>query len=174
MKHGDYIATGHYCRVEKSKECNYYNLLRGIDRNKDQSYFLCEILGENLSKVKFPVGHLQKSEVREIAKQNSLFTADRKDSYGICFIGQRKFQDFMKDYIQPIKGRVYDNYGKYLGDHDGYFYYTIGQRYLKGGLTSKYYIYKKDISKNELYVCPGQNHPCLLTDYCIVLFYMYF
>lgn len=171
MKYGDYIATGHYCRIGKSEDYEY-NLLRGIDRIKDQSYFLCEISGKCLSKVKFPVGHLYKSQVREIAKENNLFTANRKDSYGICFIGQRKFKDFMKEYIQPKNGKVYTNKGKYLGEHNGYFYYTIGQRYLQGGLDNKYYIYKKDIEKNELYACPGNSHPCLLTDYCIVYLYI--
>lgn len=167
IKYGDYIATGHYCQIHNNN--NVFELLRGKDRIKDQSYFLCEVNGNNLSKVIFPVGHLLKTQVREIAKENNLYTADRKDSYGICFIGKRKFKDFMKEYINEKNGYVYDNEGNYIGNHDGHFYYTIGQRYLLGGLSERYYIYKKDIINNELYVCKGNNNPCLFTDYCIVL-----
>ena len=122
----DYIAMGHYARVRHDKDKSY--LLRGVDSNKDQTYFLCQISQEQLRHSLFPVGHLTKKEVREIAKNANLWTAEKKDSTGICFIGERNFHQFLKNYLPSQPGDMVTLDGKVVGRHDGLMYYTIGQR----------------------------------------------
>ena len=194
----DYIATGHYCRVESFNKNNkkIFRLLSGEDHLKDQSYFLCQLTQKQLSKVIFPIGKLTKKEVREIAKKNDLITAEKKDSQGLCFVGKVKLPDFLKQKLTPKKGKVikvdnnfisYDkeesdfesnksyleflcspkNFsetdGKYIGDHNGAFFYTVGQRKGLdiGGFKDPLFVLAKDIDKNILYVGMGSDHPAL-------------
>jgi len=152
----DYIATGHYCRVHEGK------LLKGVDDSKDQSYFLCGLSQEQLSRVMFPVGGLLKKEVREIAKAAGLVTAEKKDSTGICFIGERKFKEFMKNYLGNQAGDIKTLDGKKVGRHEGLMYYTLGQR--KGlGIggtnesTERWFVVRKDLQSNILYVNNGES-----------------
>lgn len=163
----DYIATGHYCRV--NRDDGYTHLLRGVDDNKDQSYFLNQLSQKQLENVIFPVGDLTKAEVRDIAHQYNLSTADKKDSTGICFIGERDFNKFLSNYLPAQKGRMKTLDGEDKGEHDGLMYYTIGQRHglgIGGGGKSNepWFVIGKDQSKNELYVGQGKNHPLLFAD----------
>ena len=123
----DYLATGHYARVDRSGE--KVRMLRGIDENKDQTYFLNQLTEDTLSKVMFPIGELQKSRVREIAKEAELATATKKDSTGICFIGERNFKTFLSQYLPAQPGDMMTMDGEVKGRHDGLMYYTIGQRH---------------------------------------------
>ncbi len=156
MKRGaDYVATGHYARVEKIS--NKYQLLAGEDKNKDQSYFLWTLTQKQLSKTLFPVGDLDKPEVRKLAKKYGLSTAVKKDSQGLCFIGKVDMKDFLKNYIKEKKGKVLDEKGKVIGGHNGAFYLTIGQRHgfkilEKNPNDSPYYIIDKDIKNNTIIV----------------------
>ncbi len=156
----DAIATGHYARVTPptfskgwDKE-SYYRLFKGIDTGKDQSYFLSTLNQFQLSKALFPIGHLQKSEVREIALKAGLPNAERKDSQWLCFVGKVDFEEFLKKKIPVNVGNIVDTSGKILGRHDGVYFYTIGQRkWLDiGGLPKPVFVIKKDIAKNELIV----------------------
>ena len=168
----DYIAMGHYARVEHRE--NETVLLRGLDGNKDQTYFLCQLTEEQLSKTLFPIGHLQKKEVREIALKHDLVTAKKKDSTGICFIGERNFRQFLSNYIpaKPGEMRTFDQ--EVIGTHYGLMYYTIGQRKGLGiGGNEKFgndpwFVVGKDLENNILYVGQGINHPALYSDSCIV------
>ena len=122
----DYIAMGHYAQIVNDQEVH---LLRGLDNNKDQTYFLSQLSKEQLSKTLFPIGHLEKSEVREIAKREGLITFDKKDSTGICFIGERNFMSFLTNYINEEPGEIIDIESKIVvGEHKGLMFYTIGQR----------------------------------------------
>lgn len=156
----DYIATGHYARVSRENGQTY--LLKGVDDNKDQTYFLNQLNQEQLSKTLFPVGHLTKPELREIAKENNFITAEKKDSTGICFIGERKFRDFLKTYLPAKKGVIKDLQGNVVGEHEGLMYYTPGQRRglniggLKGGSGERWFVIKKDLQNNVLYVNQGE------------------
>lgn len=152
MKHGaDFVATGHYC---KSKDGQ---LLMGNDQNKDQSYFLWTLTKEQIEKTLFPVGGIEKPEVRRLAKKFHLPTADKKDSQGLCFIGKIDVKDFLKHYIDEKQGYVINESGKVIGYHNGAFFYTIGERH---GFTitdktphdAPYYVISKDIEKNVLTV----------------------
>lgn len=156
MKQGaDYVATGHYARVEKVED--KYQLIAGEDKNKDQSYFLWTLAQNQLGKILFPVGDIEKSRVRKFADKYGLSTAIKKDSQGLCFIGKIDIKDFLKNYIKEKKGNVLNEKGKVIGKHDGAFYLTIGQRH---GFTivektpndSPYYIVSKDIKKNTITV----------------------
>ena len=161
----DYIATGHYARIEDGK------LLRGVDSNKDQTYFLSQLTRDQLKNVLFPVGDKDKKEVREIAKKLNLSTATKKDSTGICFIGERNFKEFLKNYLPNIEGNIIDiNTNKILGKHIGLMYYTIGQRrgLDVGGTTNKLFVVGKDLNKNILYVCEGENNEYLYSNSCII------
>jgi len=156
MKQGaDYVATGHYARIEKIGE--KFELLAGEDKNKDQSYFLWTLTQKQLSKVLFPVGDIEKSKVRKLADKYELSTAIKKDSQGLCFIGKIDIKDFLKNYIKEKKGNVLNENGKVIGKHDGAFYLTIGQRH-GFTITEKtpedlpYYITSKDINKNTITV----------------------
>lgn len=160
----DYLATGHYAQIKQ--ENGRYYLMRGLDRNKDQTYFLNQLTEDVLKKVIFPLGHLEKQEVREIAKKYQLATADKKDSTGICFIGNRDFKEFISEYLpaQPGKMMTLDN--KIVGDHDGLMYYTIGQRQGLGigGPGEPWFVVGKDIHNNILYVEQGSSHESLYSD----------
>ena len=161
----DYIATGHYARMKDGK------LLRGIDSNKDQTYFLSQLSSEQLENVLFPIGDLLKSEVREIANEYDLITADKKDSTGICFIGERNFKNFLKNYLPNLPGDVVNvDTGEKVGNHIGLMYYTIGQRKGLdiGGNKEKMFVVGKNLDKNVLYVAFGDDNSYLISDSCIV------
>ncbi len=153
----DYLATGHYAQTRDGL------LLRSADLEKDQTYFLYTLKKEVLEKVLFPVGHLRKSEVRKIAHQHGLATAEKKDSTGICFIGERKFRDFISGYIPYKEGRFETLAGHCVGSHQGAAFYTIGQRKgLKiGGPGEAWFVVDKNIDRNIVFVEQGTDHPAL-------------
>ncbi|MGM0439960.1 MAG: tRNA 2-thiouridine(34) synthase MnmA [Chlamydiota bacterium] len=158
---GDYLATGHYCRnliVD-----GQHALGRGLDKNKDQSYFLCAIKRQALEKVLFPLGDLQKSEIRAIAHNHGLTTASKKDSTGICFIGERNFKQFLSQFVGFSRGDFETPEGKVVGEHDGVAYYTIGQRkgIGIGGPGEPWFVVGKDVQRNVVIVAQGENHPAL-------------
>ncbi len=156
MKLGaDYLATGHYARV--AFRDGEYKMLRGIDENKDQTYFLNQLGQDQLEKVMFPIGDIEKSKVREIAKEANLATATKKDSTGICFIGERNFKEFLGSYLPAQPGNMETFDGKVMGKHDGLMYYTIGQRHGLGigGSGEPWFAIGKDLKKNVLYVGQG-------------------
>jgi tRNA-specific 2-thiouridylase len=157
----DYLATGHYCRLDAESR-----LLKGSDPDKDQSYFLHAVKREALKRVLFPVGHLTKSEVRGIAKSANLATSEKKDSTGICFIGKRDFKPFVQQYLSYQAGPFKTLSGEIVGQHDGAAFYTIGQRKGMGlgGEGDAWYVVKKDIEKNIVYVERGANHPALFSQ----------
>ena len=160
----DYIATGHYAK----KEDGY--LKKSFDKNKDQTYFLSQLSEEQLKNVIFPLGDINKDEVRKIAKEYDLITADKKDSTGICFIGERNFKNFLKNYLPAQKGKVIDiKTNNEVGEHIGLMYYTIGQRKGLdiGGSPDKMFVVGKNLEKNILYVAFGDNE-YLYSDSCIV------
>ncbi len=154
---GDYLATGHYCRNLEGQ------LGRGVDGDKDQSYFLYTLKKEILEKVLFPLGELKKGEVREIAQKAGLATANKRDSTGICFIGKRNFKEFLSRYIPKEPGNFERLDGKVVGEHDGMAYYTIGQRrgLNIGGEGEAWYVVGKDVKRNVVYVEQGEDHPAL-------------
>jgi tRNA-specific 2-thiouridylase len=156
------IATGHYARVDSSK--NRFRLLRGLDASKDQSYFLHRLTQEQLSRVMFPVGELKKSEVRRIALEAGLPNHAKKDSTGICFIGERPFREFLNRYLPKAPGSIVDEKGKTVGEHIGLAFYTIGQRkgIGIGGAGEPWYVADKRIASNELVVVQGHDHPLLM------------
>lgn len=161
----DYIATGHYARTNNSK------LLRGLDQNKDQSYFLAQLTPNQLKDVLFPVGELTKVEVRKIALENNLYTAKKKDSTGICFIGERHYREFISNYLKPNPGDIVDVETKeVIGRHTGLMNYTIGQRRNVGiaGNDKKHFVCGKDVEKNILYVSFGEDNEYLYSDACLI------
>ena len=153
----DYIAPGHYPRQ------------RPLDPNKDQSYFLHAVSGERIARTLFPVGELEKPEVRRIAAEQGFITHDKKDSTGICFIGERKFRDFLKQYIPAQPGNIETPDGQVIGRHQGLMYHTIGQRQGLGigGLSEfgdePWYVAEKDLSRNVLVAVQGKHHPLLFS-----------
>ena len=165
MLGAEYIATGHYCRVVHDNGKGH--LLRGVDTNKDQSYFLHEVFGDGLAQSLFPVGELTKPEVRDIAAQQGFITHNKKDSTGICFIGERRFRDFLAQYVPAKQGNIITEAGDVIGTHTGAMYYTIGQR--QGlGIGGKanfneepWFVVKKDVISNTLTVVQGTNNPAL-------------
>jgi tRNA-specific 2-thiouridylase len=194
MKLGaDYVATGHYCQkgVEEIDGKNVYKLLAGADKNKDQSYFLCQLNQNQLSKALFPIGHLQKPEVREIAQEAGLVTADKKDSQGLCFIGKVKLPDFLQQQLKPKAGKVVEipkdagiyakngsdrdlekmatpfahtaEMGNVVGEHNGAHFFTIGQRKGLGigGTPEPLFVIETDTENNIIYTGQGENHPGL-------------
>ncbi|HYG01916.1 MAG TPA: tRNA 2-thiouridine(34) synthase MnmA [Chryseosolibacter sp.] len=193
MKLGaDFVATGHYARKESITrgEKTVYQLLSGKDPNKDQSYFLCQLTQEQLSKSLFPIGELLKPQVREIAKKIGLVTADKKDSQGLCFVGKVHLPDFLQQRLQPRKGKVIEvdaaamvfahgehqsleaisaphqlspSFGKVVGEHNGAHYYTIGQRkgLNLGGHADRLFVIGTDTNENIIYTGLGDNHPGL-------------
>lgn len=161
----DYIATGHYCRIKDG------HLLRAIDDNKDQSYFLSQVSKKQLENVLFPVGDIKKLEVRKIAEEYGLVTANKKDSTGICFIGERNFSNFLKNYLPNKPGDIVDiRTNEKIGEHIGLMHYTIGQRRGLdiGGTKERMFVVGKDLNKNILYIATGDDNEYLITDSCIV------
>ena len=161
----DYIATGHYARLQDGK------LLRAVDDNKDQTYFLAQVSSEQFRDVLFPIGELTKPEVRKIAETKGLSTARKKDSTGICFIGERNYQKFIHNFLKPHSGDIVDvKTMEVVGTHNGLMNYTIGQRRNVGlsGNEDKHYVVGKDVSKNILYVAFGEDNEYLYSDACII------
>lgn len=165
----DFIATGHYARRGFGQD-GRAQLLRGLDTNKDQSYFLHAVGGDKIAKTLFPIGELEKPQVRAIAQKYDLITANKKDSTGICFIGERKFKDFLQQYLPAQKGDIYTDDGIKIGTHDGLMYYTIGQRggIGIGGVANRpeepWFVLHKDLTNNRLIVGQGHNHAMLQSD----------
>ena len=160
----DYVATGHYARIENGK------LLRSVDLNKDQTYFLADVKKECFKNVLFPVGNYTKPEIRKIAEENNLNVAHKKDSTGICFIGERNYQKFVENYLKPNPGDIVDvETKKVIGRHTGLMNYTIGQRRNVGlsGNEQRHYVCGKDVKNNILYVAFGEDNKYLLSDECI-------
>ena len=161
----DYIATGHYTR--RGELDGKGTLLKGLDNNKDQSYFLHAVGHAELEKTLFPVGEIEKPEVRRLALQHGLATAKKKDSTGICFIGERRFKDFLQQYLPAQPGDIHSLDGEHLGRHHGLMYHTIGQRQGLGigGLSNHseapWYVVEKDLANNILLVAQGNDHPAL-------------
>ncbi|OBW92833.1 tRNA 2-thiouridylase [Gallibacterium genomosp. 3] len=163
----DYIATGHY--VRRRGDDNSAQLLRGLDSNKDQSYFLYTLSSQQVGQSLFPVGELEKPVVRQIAEELGLVTAKKKDSTGICFIGERKFKDFLARYLPAQPGDIRTVDGEVIGRHDGLMYHTLGQRKglriggLKNAGDEAWYVVDKDLEHNELIVAQGHDHPRLFS-----------
>ena len=168
------IATGHYARVRQNPGTGQHELLKGLDPSKDQSYFLHRLNQLQLSKTLFPIGHLHKAQVRQIAQDIGLPNAKKKDSTGICFIGERPFREFLNRYIAKEPGSIRDARGRVLGEHVGLSFYTLGQRQGLGigGLKSKcaqkgggehapWFVARKDMQTNTLWVVQGLEHPWL-------------
>ncbi len=167
----DFIAMGHYARVEHGE---HPKMLRGIDSNKDQTYFLSQLTEKQLRNTLFPVGDLDKKEVRDIAHKYDLATMDKKDSTGICFIGERDFNKFLNNYLPSKPGNMVTLEGEIIHKHSGLMYYTIGQRKGLGiGGSNKFgnepwFVVGKDLDKNELIIGQGFHHPTLYSDSCLV------
>lgn len=161
----DFIATGHYARIKKDDDGNVL-LLRGVDNNKDQTYFLSQLSQDQIKNVMFPVGELEKKEVRKLAKDNKLATANKKDSTGICFIGERDFNEFLSNYLPAKPGDMVTMDKKVMGKHQGLMYHTIGQRRGLGigGLGEPWFVCGKDLEKNQLIVCQGEDNENLFSD----------
>lgn len=190
----DYVATGHYCQKEIVciENKSIYRLISGVDGNKDQSYFLCQLTQNQLAKTLFPIGHLQKSEVRKIARELNLVTAEKRDSQGLCFIGKVSLPDFLKQQLQPSTGNIIeiaeDFYngkdlpktltaksqkiryqakdGKIVGTHNGAHFFTIGQRkgLAVGGTPEPLFVIDTDVVENVVYVGQGKSHPGLFRN----------
>ncbi|MDO5610576.1 MAG: tRNA 2-thiouridine(34) synthase MnmA [Pseudomonadota bacterium] len=164
----DYIATGHYARSDTLD--GRHRLLRGVDRGKDQSYFLHQLGQAQLAATRFPLGELPKSEVRKIAQQAGLATAEKKDSTGICFIGERDFRSFLAQYLPMQPGEIRDPDGVLLGRHDGVFFHTLGQRGglniggVKGRAAAPWYVVGKDVASNQLVIDQGVDSPYLMSN----------
>jgi len=160
----DYVATGHYAQIRRQN--GNTELLRGVDTSKDQTYFLNQLTADVLSKVLFPLGHLEKKEVRKIAVEHGLATAKKKDSTGICFIGERNFKEFLSEYLPAQPGKMQTLAGEIKGMHDGLMYYTIGQRHGLGigGQGEPWFVVGKNVEDNILYVEQGDSNPYLYSD----------
>ncbi|WP_143188011.1 tRNA 2-thiouridine(34) synthase MnmA [Thermoactinomyces sp. DSM 45891] len=164
----DYLATGHYAQLKEVDGTR--QLCRGVDPNKDQTYFLSQVPQSKFANTLFPLGHLEKKEVRKIAEEAGLYTAKKKDSTGICFIGERNFKEFLSNYLPAQPGDMKTLDGTIVGKHDGLMYYTLGQRQGlgigggagEGGLP--WFVIKKDVLQNTLYVAQGHDHDALYTN----------
>lgn len=163
----DYIAMGHYARVIHSDK---HYLLRGKDSNKDQTYFLCQVNSYQLSKAFFPIGDMEKPDVRRKAEAYGLEVATKKDSTGVCFIGERNFKEFLKNYLPAQPGDIVDTNGNVVGRHEGIMYYTIGQRHGLGigGPGEAWFVCGKDVQKNHLIVGQGSQTELLYANRVIV------
>ena len=153
----DYIAMGHYAQIRFNDKYQEYELLRAVDRQKDQTYFLSRLSQSVLAKIQFPIGHLLKSEVRRIAEQARLSVAHKKDSTGICFVGERNFSQFLAQYLPHQPGPIVDiTNNTQQGRHQGVMYYTIGQNknLNLGGKPEAYYVVGKDVATRTLYIAP--------------------
>ncbi|QJC54959.1 tRNA-specific 2-thiouridylase MnmA [Polaromonas vacuolata] len=180
------IATGHYARVRQNSQSGLFELLKGLDPSKDQSYFLHRLSQAQLSKTLFPIGEMHKTEVRRIAAEIGLPNARKKDSTGICFIGERPFRDFLNRYIAKAPGPIKTDKGRVLGEHIGLSFYTLGQRQGLGigGVKAKgadlkaaqakglrgvgehqaWFVARKDMDSNTLWVVQGHDHPWLASN----------
>ena len=163
----DFVATGHYCGV--SHEGGIHRLLKARDTGKDQTYFLNQVTQEQLSDVLFPLADLDKSEVRKIAEENGLATAKKKDSTGICFIGERNFRKFLQEFLPARRGKILTSAGEEVGEHCVVMYYTLGQRRGlelggKKGEAGRWFVVGKDVKKNILYVSHGDEGPLYSTS----------
>lgn len=164
----DYIATGHYAKVRPNHPVS--ELLKAKDRDKDQTYFLHAIKPEVLSKTLFPLGDYHKSQIRELAQKLGLVTQAKKDSTGICFIGEKRFKRFLQEFILAKPGAIQSSTGEYLGQHDGLMFYTLGQRQglgiggRKNSNEEPWYVVDKEIKSNTLIVAQGTNHPLLYSQ----------
>jgi len=164
----DAIATGHYARILCSDKT--FRLLKGLDADKDQSYFLYALTEEQLAESLFPLGELKKTVVRAIAKEAGFLNYAKKDSTGICFIGERRFKTFLNDYLPAQPGNIETIDGKVIGKHEGLMFYTLGQRQglqiggVKNALEAPWYTAHKDLARNVLIVAQGKNHPALFKD----------
>ena len=160
------IATGHYARKHKLKN-GEYQLVKGIDLNKDQTYFLYRLNQKQLKHIIFPIGELTKPQVRKIAKKKQFITYDKKGSTGICFIGKRKFKEFLKRYLPAQPGKIHDENGIIIGQHSGLMYYTIGQRQglgiggMKKRSKTPWFVVDKNLNDNILVAVQGHDHPLL-------------
>ena len=165
----DYIAMGHYARIIH-EENGDVKLLRGLDSNKDQTYFLCQLNKKQLEKALFPIGDLEKKDVRRIAKEHNLTIATKKDSTGVCFIGERNFKEFLKNYLPAKPGKMETLDGEVVGEHDGIMYYTIGQRkgLGLGGAGDAWFVLGKDAKRNVLLVGRGSEQEYLFSNRAIV------
>ena len=165
---GDFIATGHYARVNRPDGASAH-LLKGLDSQKDQSYFLHAVSQSAFDKTLFPLGEMEKKEVRSIARELGLENSDKKDSTGICFIGERRFRDFLKTYIPAQPGNIETIDGLHVGQHEGLMYYTYGQRQGLGvgGVANHpdepWYVAKKEVDRNVLVIAQGE-HPSLFNS----------
>lgn len=168
----DFIATGHYARVGQG--ARGASLLRGLDENKDQSYFLSAIGHEQIARTLFPIGEMEKTDVRERARLAAMHVHAKKDSTGICFIGERKFTAFLADYVPAQPGPIVTDAGETIGQHNGLMFHTLGQRQglgiggRQGAGAEPWYVLDKDMANNTLIVGQGHNHPYLLRNHCIV------
>ena len=173
----DKIATGHYARVRHNPNTGLHELLKGVDSSKDQSYFLHRLTQAQLSQTLFPVGEIEKSQVRRIADEAGLPNARKKDSTGICFIGERPFREFLNRYIAKAPGPIKSDTGRVIGRHQGLSFYTLGQRQGLGigGIKEKgaqrgsgehapWFVARKDMASNTLWVVQGHDHPWLLSS----------
>lgn len=164
------IATGHYARVVQTSsagQSTQWQLLKGVDPNKDQSYFIYHLNQAQLAKTLFPIGNLPKAEVRRLARQFKLPVAEKPDSQGLCFIGDIDFQTFVRQYVKAEPGPMILTDGTVMGQHKGLAYYTIGQRQgLEIGGTGPYYVVEKRVTDNTLIICQGADHPSLLSQWC--------
>lgn len=161
----DYIATGHYAKIEDGK------LYKSFDKNKDQTYFLSQVSKKQLENVLFPLGDIEKKDVRKIAEKYDLITAKKKDSTGICFIGERNFTNFLSNYLPNQKGDIINiDTKEKVGEHIGLMYYTIGQRRGLdiGGTEERMFVVGKDLNKNILYIATGEDNDYLVSDSCLV------
>ena len=161
----DYVATGHYAKMENGQ------LMRSKDQNKDQTYFLSQLSHEQLENILFPLGDIEKSEVRKIAEEYGLVTAKKKDSTGICFIGERNFRGFLENYLPNQPGKIINiDTNEVVGEHIGLMYYTIGQRRGLdiGGTDDRMFVVGKNLEKNVLYIALGDDNPYLYSDSCII------
>lgn len=165
----DRIAMGHY--VRRGETAGKATLLKGMDGNKDQSYFLHQVSHDELAMSLFPVGELEKPEVRRLAEEHDLVTHNKKDSTGICFIGERRFSDFLKQYLPAQPGKIETPNGDVIGEHTGLMYYTIGQRQglhiggLKNYPEAPWFVAAKDLDRNVLIAVQGKQHDLLFTDW---------
>ncbi len=163
-----YIATGHYAQTREKND--HTLLVKGLDPNKDQSYFLHAVGEEQFARTLFPIGNIEKPRVREIAEANDLVTHNKKDSTGICFIGERRFKDFLQTYLPAQPGNITDEHGTIMGEHQGLMYHTIGQRQglgiggIAGAGEEPWYVAQKKLDTNELVVVQGGQHPLLFAD----------
>jgi tRNA-specific 2-thiouridylase len=164
----EHIATGHYARVRQAGA--RFELLRGLDPAKDQSYFLHRLNQAQLSRTLFPIGHLRKTEVRRIAAEIGLPNAKKKDSTGICFIGERPFREFLNRYLPMKPGPILDAEGRRIGEHVGLAFYTLGQRKgigiggMRGASTEPWFVARKDMETNTMWIVQGHDHPWLMSN----------